>query len=74
MLPYVPLPFLRIAFGLVLLYTGFMFVAAPVASRSAAALPAGLATLASAALGLLVRKSRQRRIRQARPEDIEYHI
>ena len=72
MLPYVPLPFLRVAFGLVLLYTGFMFVAAPVASRSAAALPAGLAALASAALGLLLRKTRRRRMPQ--PDEIEYHI
>ena len=63
---------LRVGFGILLLYTGFLFVAEPLRFRAGAALPAGLALVASS-IALLLRGSRQRRQR-ATSDEIEYHI
>ena len=71
LVPRVPVSVLRIGFGILLLYVGFLYVLAPPAGRSAAALPAGLATLAASIVALMWR----RRKPPARPgDDIEYHI
>jgi uncharacterized membrane protein YfcA len=45
LVPVVPAMSLRIGFGLILLYVGFMFVMTPTSARSSSALPAGLAAL-----------------------------
>ncbi len=75
MLPLVPQVTLQVSFGLLLLYVGFMFVLAPVLGQRRAALPAGLAALASGLFGWLLRRnSRRRRRKLGRGEEIEYHI
>lgn len=63
---------LRVSFGVLLLYAGFVFVSEPLRFRAGAALPAGLALVASS-VGLLLHRIRQQRPRAARDE-IEYHI
>lgn len=66
---------LRVAFGLILLYLGFMFVVSPQSGRKGAALPAGLATLAAALFAFLFRRRMKRKPKQPPPDDnIEYHI
>lgn len=73
LVPYVRPEYLRVAFGLLLLYTGFLFVSTPLRFRTGAALPAGLATLAAAALGLVMRRMHAGRPKPA-SDEIEYHI
>ena len=63
---------LRVGFGILLLYTGFLFVAEPLRFRAGAALPAGLALVASS-IALVLRRFRQQRPR-ATSDEIEYHI
>ena len=63
---------LRVSFGALLLYTGFLFVSEPLRFRAGAALPAGLA-LAASSLGLLLRRTRRQRSRTT-SDEIEYHI
>lgn len=74
--PVVPAVPLRIAFGLILLYVGFMFVMAPVSLRPRTALPAGIAALGAFACSRLLRRWRPpRKPMLPRPNnEIEYHI
>lgn len=76
LVPVVPVLSLRIGFGLILLYVGFMFVMTPTSARSSSALPAGLATLGAFILSRLFRRWRPPPARvMARPSnEIEYHI
>jgi uncharacterized membrane protein YfcA len=69
LLPYVPLAVLRIGFGVLLIYVGFSFVLWS-GGKSAAALPAGVATLISTAIGLLLRRKKP----SAASSPPEYHI
>lgn len=71
LIPLVPTSLLRIGFGILLLYIGFLFVMMPVLGKRGAALPAGLATLAAAVLALILRRKRPPR---PSSDDIEYHI
>ena len=76
LVPMIPLTVLRIAFGVILLYEGFTFVMSPLATRTAAALPAGVATIGATMAASLIRRKRERT--SSRPEkpgdDLEYHI
>jgi len=76
LVPAVPMPALRIAFGVLLLYLGFMFVLSPSSPRSATALPAGLAGLITAVLFFWRRRAARRNQahRPAPGDDVEYHI
>jgi uncharacterized membrane protein YfcA len=75
LVPYVPLTYLRLALGLLLLYLGFTFVFNPAEKRTATALPAAIATALSTVSILLVRrKILKRRELLAPGEDSEYHI
>jgi uncharacterized membrane protein YfcA len=69
--PRVPVAGLRFGFGIMLLYLGFLFVLSPVASRSATALPAGLLSIVSTVIALVLRRRRQI---PPRCDEIEYHI
>jgi uncharacterized membrane protein YfcA len=73
--PLVPVTALRLSFGVLMLYLGFAYVLSPGASRTAAALPAGLAALTSAAL-FFWRRNRLKKSAQHHPpgDDVEYHI
>jgi uncharacterized protein len=76
LVPVVPPVALRVAFGLMLLYVGFMFVMTPLSLRPSSALPAGIATLAAFVGSRFFRRWR----RPPKPElprpssEIEYHI
>ena len=72
----IPQEALRVAFGVVLLYVGFMFVLAPGEQQTAVALPAGIAALFLAILAwVLRRKVLKRPARHAPPgDDVEYHL
>ncbi len=73
--PIVPIVTLRVGFGLVLLYVGFMFIMAPDSLRSVAALPAGIATLGAFVLSRVLRRRRPPTPRMPRPSDeFDYHI
>jgi len=76
LVPMIPLSALRVAFGVLLLYLGCAFVVSPRATRSVAALPAGLAAFLAALLLLLRRRNaaRERAQRPAPGDDVEYHI
>lgn len=76
LVPNIPIAGLRIAFGLVLLYLGFMFVMSPQSGRPGAVFPAGVATLLAAILSRLYRRHRQSKLKDLPPPDdeIEYHI
>lgn len=75
LVPSIPQQFMRIAFGLLLLYVGFWFVLAPSAPRAGAALPAGLAALFSGLLAWLVRRKVLHRPPPPPPgDDLEYHL
>jgi uncharacterized protein len=73
LLPYVPVEWLGLVFGGVLLYVGFRFVFGPYLPRHAAALPAGLAAM----LVLIGAWLKRGRIRQTLinlpPPDEEIH-
>lgn len=69
LLPYVPLAVLRVSFGVLLLYVGFMFIAST-GGQAAAALPAGVATVVSALIAFALRRKRS----PAAPPPPEYHI
>ena len=75
LLPSVPLPALRIAFGFALLYLGFMFVLSPTAARPGAMLPAGVAAVVTSVLAWLLGRSVRKKAQPPSPgDDIEYHI
>jgi uncharacterized membrane protein YfcA len=73
LVPLVPPEALRRAFGVLLLFLGFTLLISPHMPRPAAALPAGLATLAAT---LLARVWKARMPEKPRPpgDGIEYHI
>ncbi len=75
LMPNLPVEYLRIAFGVLMLYLGFTFIISPRGRLTEAALPAGLAGLASALLAYLFR--RPKAVKQPhRPPDEhqDYHI
>lgn len=74
--PYIPVATLRVGFGVLLLYTGFMFVLSPGATRPAAVLPAGLATMVATVVARILHwRWRPPRNSVAPPgSDLEYHI
>jgi uncharacterized protein len=72
--PYVPLAWLRLAFGGLLLYMGCLFVFGPYLPRSAAALPAGV-TLVAVAIGAWLRGRKPASMKLPPPDrETEYHI
>jgi uncharacterized membrane protein YfcA len=73
LVPHLPPEVLRGAFGVLLLLLGFTLLIAPHTTRHAAALPAGVATLAAT---LLARAWKARRPAKPRPpaDEIQYHI
>ena len=76
LVPVIPPTMLRIAFGVILLYEGFTFVMIPFATRTAAALPAGVATIGATMAASFIRRKREKKHPgQEKPsEDLEYHI
>lgn len=72
----IPAAALQVAFGVILLYVGFVFVMTPLNLRRASALPAGAATLGAAIAARFVRRNRDRaRAALPKPSDeLEYHI
>jgi len=74
LIPHVPQVWLRVIFGGVLLYIGMLFVFGPYLPRSAAALPAGIATVI-AAIGAWLRGKRSAVMKLPPPDgQTEYHI
>jgi uncharacterized protein len=75
LVPYVPVTWLRLAFGALLLYVGLLYVFGPYLPRSAAALPLGVAAIL-AAIGGWLRGRRARAALKLPPPDghTEYHI
>lgn len=74
LVPHVPVNLLRIAFGLILLYEGFLFVI-PRDTRFHSALPAGLGTLASVLAARLWSRKREPSGQPPPPsDDVEYRI
>ena len=61
LVPHLPIEPLRLAFGALLLYIGFVFVIGSHTSRPAIALPAGVAAVLTFLLGWLIRRRRIRR-------------
>lgn len=75
LVPHVPLIYLRPAFGVLLLYLGFLFVFNTAAERTGSALPAGIAAVISAiTIRWLRRRVLSRRVLAPPGEDVEYHI
>lgn len=75
LVPYFPLELLRIAFGALLLYLGFLFVLRPSGNVSRAALPAGVASIAAFLLACVFRWKKQGRTLLPPPsEHQDYHI
>jgi len=72
----IPPEVLRVAFGVVLLYVGFMFVLEPGAQQPMLALPAGLLAVLTAILAwVLRRKPPPGPIKQDPPDqEVEYHL
>jgi uncharacterized protein len=74
LIPLVPLPWVRLAFGGLLLYMGLLFVFGPHLPRSAAALPAGL-TFVMVSVGAWLRGKKAASVSLPPPNDeTEYHI
>jgi uncharacterized protein len=73
--PHVPVAWLRLAFGALLLYVGLLYVFGPYLPRSAAALPLGVAAML-AAIGAWLHGRRARAALTLPPPDgqTEYHI
>ena len=75
LVPHVPPTYLRLAFGLLLLYLGFAFVFNPSDSRSGVALPAGVAAVVSAFVARFMRRRITHKTVLPPPSgDHEYHI
>ena len=76
LLPHVPVQWLRLAFGGLLLYVGLLFVFGPTGTKLAAAMPAGIAAALSA-LGSWLRLTKRQPTAAAlsRPgQGTDYHI
>jgi len=76
LVPIVPLAVLRLLFGILLLYTGFFFVLNPGGTKSTAALPSAVATIAAVVCGRILgrRIAISRRQLPAPGSDLDYHI
>ena len=74
LVPYVPQAALRTVFGVLLVYVGFTFLVTPPESRSAALLPAGLATFWTWVVGRWLRRWTSPAEPLPPGEDVEYHI
>ena len=75
LLPHVPLSWLRLAFGCVLLYLGFLFLFGQLTSKSTAAMPAALAIGFSAIAGWLrLYSGVSKRALPPPSSDRDYHI
>jgi len=75
LVPHIPPTYLRLAFGVLLLYLGFTFVFNPSDSRSNVALPAGLAAALSTFAAWLLRRRITNKMTLPPPSgDHEYHI
>jgi uncharacterized membrane protein YfcA len=74
LVPVVPAGVLRLAFGTLLLYVGFLYVFDVRPTRLASALPAGLAAVLAALVGRLTRRRIARRKPPGPSEGLEYHI
>jgi len=75
LVPHLSLDYLRLAFGALMLYLGFTFLFSPSGNATKAALPAGVATVASLTISLLLRRRFRRSETPAPPnEQQEYHI
>lgn len=75
LVPHVPVSYLRLAFGVLLFYLGFVFVWTPSERRTSAALPAGVAAVVTV---IAVRVLRRRIVLPPRPSEPgsgpDYHI
>lgn len=75
LVPHVPPTYLRFAFGVLLLYLGFVFVFNPSDSRSGVALPAGIVAVLSAFAARFMRRRFTAKTALPPPSsDNEYHI
>src|SRR5579871_5213692 len=75
LVPHVSPTYLRLAFGVLLLYLGFVFVFNPSDSRSGVALPAGVAAVLSAFVARFLRRRIIPKTALPPPSgDHEYHI
>ncbi len=75
LVPHLPIEPLRLVFGALLLYVGFIFVIGARTTHPAVALPAGVAAVVTFLLGLLIRRYRTRRPPPEPPTaDREYFI
>ena len=75
LVPHVSPTLLRLAFGVLLLYLGFVFVFNPSDSRSGVALPAGVAAVVSAFVAWFLRRRITPKTALPPPSsDHEYHI
>ncbi|MCA8992365.1 MAG: sulfite exporter TauE/SafE family protein [Planctomycetaceae bacterium] len=75
--PRLPLPLLRVAFGLLLLYVGFTFVMYPAAEKTSTALPPAIAAIVSGIVAWALRKKRlpvAPKPESPNDDDTEYHI
>ncbi|MFO0817003.1 MAG: sulfite exporter TauE/SafE family protein [Pirellulales bacterium] len=75
LVPHISPSYLRLAFGILLLYLGFTFVFNPGGSRSGVALPAGLAAAFSAFVAKVWRRRLNNQVTLPPPGgDHDYHI
>ncbi len=75
LVPHLSLDYLRLAFGGLMLYLGFMFLFSPSGNESKAALPAGVATVTSLTMAIIFRRRFGRGKTPDSPNDQhEYHI
>ena len=73
--PHVPPSVLRLAFGLLMLYLGFVFVLNPSDNRTGVALPAGIAAVVSVIVARVFRRrSISKKMLDPPGGDTEYHI
>ena len=75
LVPHISTAALRLGFGILLLYLGFLFVFTPSERRTSAALPAGVATVVTAILIRVIRRRTVSRHPPPEPNDgPDYHI
>lgn len=75
LVPHVPPTYLRVAFGVLMLYLGFVFVLNPNVGRAGVALPAGLAATITTVLAYVFRRRARSKTMLPPPSSVhEYHI